>query len=303
MIDFLLYFFIFPGFLFLTVSGMFVSWIDRKISARIQWRIGPPLLQPLYDVIKLMYKESVIPDKGNTWVFVLSPLMAFFSIILISNLLIITWFNPYTGFVGDLIVLIYLMAMPSIASIMGASASNNPFASVGASREIKSILGYELPFILSIIVPIIKSKSVALGHIILSQQQAVSYIFNFSGFLAFFVAILCIQAKMGLIPFDTAEAETEIVSGNYIEYSGPFLALWKLSKMMMLIIGPLFIVALFWSGGSWFTIPIKYSIIILILFLIKNTNPRLRIDQSIRFFWEFLFLIASLAIVLAVLGY
>ena len=134
--------------------------------------------------------------------------------ILVSDVLVVTWINPFSGFVGDLIVLVYLLASPQIAMILGASASNNALASVGASREIKSILGYELPLILGIIVEIIKSKGVSIGKIILAQQQSGSFAHSISGILALAVAIVCMQAKTGSAPFDMAEAETEVAGGR-----------------------------------------------------------------------------------------
>ena len=302
MIDYLLYFFIFPGFLFLAVSGILFSWVDRKVSARVQWRVGPPFLQPFYDVAKLFFKEISVPDGGNVWIFMLAPVLALLAVLLASNVLIITWINPYSGFVGDLIVLFYLLVVPQISAIMGASASNNPLASVGASREIKSILGYELPLILSIIVVIIKSGGVSIGKIVLAQQQGGSYAGTFSGVLSLIVVILCMQAKAGLTPFDAAEAETEIAAGSLIEYSGPLLAVWKLSKMMFFVIAPVFITGIFWNGGNWLALGGKVAVLLVIFILIKNVNPRVRIDQSIRFFWGIVSFVAAVAVIFAAVG-
>jgi NADH-quinone oxidoreductase subunit H len=299
----ILYYLIFPGLLFLFVSGLIASWLERKITARLQWRVGPVFLQPYYDIRKLMFKEVIVPAGGNQWLFTVAPVLSVFVVILISNLLIVTWLYPGQSFFGDIIVLIYLMTIPSLLGILGASASNNAFASLGASREIKSILGYEFPFILSIIVAIVQSKSILLGTIIAQQQAGGSMVWTFSGALAAIVMLFCIQAKLGIIPFDMAEAESELAGGCHIEYSGPLLALWKIAKMMMLVLGPLFIVAVFWSGGNGWLIPFKYLFIFLIMVLIRNTNPRVRIDQSIRFFWKTVNLAAVVAVILSVLGY
>ena len=302
MIDFLLYFFIFPGFLFLAFSGILFSWVDRKITARLQWRVGPPFLQPFYDVAKLFIKDTSVPEGANVWVFMLAPVLALLGVLLTSNVLIITWINPYSGFIGDLIVLFYLLVIPQIAAVIGGSASNNPLASVGASREIKSILGYELPLILSIIVVIIKSGGVSIGKIVLAQQQGGSYAYTFSGFLALIVAIVCMQAKTGMPPFDAAEAETELASGNLIEYSGPLLAVWKMAKMMFFVIAPVFITVIFWNGGNKLALAAKVAVLLVISILIKNVNPRVRIDQSIRFFWGIVSFIAAVAVIFAAVG-
>ncbi len=303
MIAYLFYYFVFPGFLFLSISGILVSWVDRKVSARFQWRQGPPLFQAFYDLRKLFLKEVILPEHGNTWIFVLSPAIAFLSIILASDILGVTWLFPEKSFIGDLIVLIYLFTVPSLAAMLGASASNNALAAVGVSREMKSILGYELPFILSIIVAIIKAKTILLGGIILSQLHSGSFVGSFSGIIAFIIALLSIQAKLGLVPFDMAEAETELASGWLIEYSGPLLALWRLAKMMFAVVLPLFVIAIFWGGGNNAFIPLKYFLLIIISILIKNTSPRFRIDQFLRFFWGKLTLFAVLAVILAAIGY
>ncbi|MFH1368173.1 MAG: complex I subunit 1 family protein [Elusimicrobiota bacterium] len=303
MFRLLFYYLIFPGLLFLGVAGMLVSWIDRKVTARIQWRVGPPILQPFYDIRKLLLKETILPEKGSAWTFILAPFAALISILVISNMLVLSLIFPGIGFAGDLIVVLYLLMIPPVAIIIGASASNNPFAALGASREMKLILSYELPFILSVSVAILKAKSLSLGEIIAIQQTFSSFVTTPSGLIAFVVALLCLQAKLGLVPFDLSEAETELAGGSQIEYSGPLLALWKLGKMMMLVIGPLFVISVFWGGGGLWTIIFKYLAVIVITVLIRNTNPRVRVDQAIKFFWGIMTALSLLALVLYWRGY
>lgn len=300
MIKILFNYFVFPGFCFLVLAGLIVSWIDRKITARLQWRVGPGLFQPFYDIQKMFVKEIIIPDGGNKSLFIVSPMISLISIMLISNILILTYLSPQAGFIGDIIVVLYLFSVPSVMCILGASASANPYASLGASREMKSILSYELPFIISLLVPIIKTKSISLGKIISCQQADSSFVYEASGFLAFIVSILCFQAKMGIAPFDMAEAETELAGGSVVEYSGPLLALWKISKMMLLVTGPLFLAIVFWGGGNVLWIFVKYALILTIIILMKNTNPRLRIDQSVKLFWSVITIISFTAMLLAV---
>ncbi|MBU2457086.1 MAG: NADH-quinone oxidoreductase subunit H, partial [Planctomycetes bacterium] len=117
-------------------------------------------------------------------------------------------------------------------------------------------------------------------------------------------AILCIQAKLGLTPFDMAEAETELAGGVFIEYSGPLLAIWKLAHAMMLIAMPLFVVELFVGGfgPSIYAGIIKYVIVLVLLILIKNTNPRMRIDQAMKFFWYYCSPVLIIALFLALVG-
>lgn len=303
MLKIILYYLIFPGFLFLGLAGMLVSWIDRKVTARIQWRVGPPFLQPFYDLRKLLMKETILPAGADNWLFILSPLAALLAVVVVSNLVVPPLMTQSAGFQGDLILVLYLLIIPPVACMLGASASHNPFASLGASREMKMILSYELPFVLSIIVAVLKTKSVALADIVSMQQTFSSVAASPSGFIAFVVALLCLQAKLGLVPFDLSEAETELAGGSEIEYSGPLLAVWKLEKMMLLVAGPLFVTAVFWSGGPGWSVPLKYLAVIVVAVLLRNTNPRLRVDQAIKFFWSIMTALSLLALVLCWKGY
>lgn len=295
---------IFPGFLFSACVGLLAGWIDRKVTARIQWRVGPPWYQNFVDIVKLLGKETIIPQGGAKLTFLLSPFLGLLSAVLVATILGVTVRLPLESFVGDLIVVLYLLIIPAIAIIIGASASRNPLASIGASREMKLVLGYELPFILSIIVVIIKSAgSIQLGSILNHQINFGSNLASWSGALAFIVTIFCMQAKLGFVPFDMSEAEQEIMAGAVIEYSGLPLAIFKLTKATLLYTIPLLLIILFW-GSNLTPLPLigKYIALLVIIILIKNTNPRLRIDQALRFFWGPITVLASIAVILAILG-
>jgi len=293
-------FLIFPGFIFTALIGLVASWIDRKVTARVQWRVGPPWYQPLIDLVKLSIKEITIPKASSKSVFLVSPFIGLSAVILASTFL---WLSNIevapSSFRGDLIVILYLLTLPAIALILGASASGNPLASLGVSREIKLVLSYELPFIICLTVPIIKSSGLLRMQDLLTYQAINgAFISNLSGALAMLVAIFCMQAKLGLVPFDVAEAETEIMGGTHIEYSGILLAILKLTKTMMMVALPLFLITVFWGGFSiW-----KYVVLLVIMILMRNTNPRVRIDQAMRFFWRKMTIIAIIAALLAVKG-
>ena len=300
MLKYLFNFIIFPGFLFTAAVGLVASWIDRKVTARIQWRVGPPWYQPLADLVKLSIKEIMIPRDSYKPAFLISPLIGLSAVILASTFV---WLPNLelakTGFTGDIIVIIYLLTLPVIAIILGASASGNPLASLGVSREIKLILAYELPFIICLLVPIIKSNGLLrLGELVVYQRMNGSFISSPSGILAILVAIFCMQAKLGLVPFDVSEAETEIMAGTHIEYSGILLAVLKLTRFMMMVVVPVFLTTVFWGGFSvW-----KYVVLLVIIILMRNTNPRLRIDQAVRFLWGKMAAIAGIAVLLSGLG-
>jgi len=281
------------------VLGLITSWIVRKVSALVQWRVGPPLFQPFYDVAKLMGKETLVPQEAQQTVFMAAPLVGLAGVLLLS---IILWRTAFyqTAFVGDIIVVIYLMVLPSLALILGSSASASPHASVGTAREMKLVMGYELPLVLAFVVVIIKTG----GKLNLAEVAAQAPGLSVSGMLAFLVALLCVQAKLGFVPFDMAEAETELGSGVLMEYSGALLAVWKLMQAAMLVALPLFLVTAFLGGFAtalWLGL-LEYVLILVLVILIKNTNPRVRIDQAMKFFWVYCGLILVIAIALAILG-
>ncbi|MGB8226337.1 MAG: complex I subunit 1 family protein [Sedimentisphaerales bacterium] len=301
LIEFFVY-----GFALTAIAGLVASWIVRKVSALVQYRVGPPVMQPFADVVKLLGKEQLIPEQANRFIFSLAPLAALSSLILLSTMLWKIAMNNDTHFAGDIIVMIYLLAMPSLALILGASASASPHAAIGSAREIKLLISYELPLLLAFVIVLVKATGRLEGTQILSLAaiSGVKPIMSISGFLAFLAAILCIQAKLGLTPFDMAEAETELAGGVFIEYSGPLLAIWKIVHAMMLIALPLFVVELFVGGfgPSIYAGIIKYVIVLVLLILIKNTNPRMRIDQAMKFFWYYCSPVLVIALVLALIG-
>lgn len=303
-----IFYFLFFGFLLTAIIGLLASWIDRKVTAKVQYRVGPPLLQPLIDIVKLLGKETLIPTGSSKMTFLIAPVIGFASVILVSTLLWINNIYPAKSFLGDLIVVLYLLVIPSISIIMGGFASRNPLASLGASREMKLILSYELPFILAILVTVIKSGfTFRLGEILTFQAQNGAFARSWSGTLALIVAIICMQAKLALVPFDIPEAETEIVGGPLIEYSGSGLAIYRLMKNMLMFTVPFFLIIVFMGGLRFDGIHLLYGVLkyiglVALMTVIRNTNPRVRIDQAVKFFWGPITIIAIIAIILALLG-
>ncbi|MCU0641038.1 MAG: NADH-quinone oxidoreductase subunit H [Candidatus Margulisbacteria bacterium] len=302
MLSLLFSYLIFPGFLFLAVVGLLATWVDRKVTARLQYRVGPPWFQPFADLAKLLGKQTIVPEGGAKSVFLGAPLVGLAGAILVGTLLWSINAQPVgRTFVGDLIVVMYLLMLPSLALIIGGSASRNPLAAIGASREMKLILAYELPFIISAATVIYRARSLQFGGIVAWQLANGPFLWSLSGLCAFLAALLVVQAKLGAVPFDLAEAEQEIAAGAIIEYSGPALAAIRLTRAILYFVLPLFLTVV-WLGGidAWF--PLKYLGILTLVILIKNTNPRLRIDHALRFFWGPVTLVAVAGFILAVLG-
>jgi len=309
----LLIFVVFPGFAFTAFLGGIAAWVDRKVTARIHFRVGPPWYQTFADVMKLFGKETTVPRGAARFVFLGAPMAAlaaasYAGALVFSSYVAAGWKAEFfrIGFGGDVFVAVYVLAIPSIALAVGAMAARNPLSTLGAGREIQLLVAYELPFWLAVAVPLMKSGGrIGIAEIVSYQMASGSMVTSVSGIIGFIVALLALQAKFGIVPFDIAEAETEIMSGPFIEYSGSSLALLKLARAMLLVVAPALIVALYWASPPWYGLGLllKVSIIVAIAVLLKNTNPRVRLDQAVRFFWGPVTLAAVAAVVLAALGY
>jgi NADH-quinone oxidoreductase subunit H len=298
---------VFPGVLFTAVLGLLAAWVDRKVSARFQFRVGPPVFQNFNDFFKLLGKETIRVKGGVHWLFVAAPLAAFGLLSLVAVLVGTALFYDL-GSGADVIVVMYLLMFYSVLVVLGGSSTGNVYSSLGAGREVKVLLADELAFILVCLVPIVRSGyQLKLTGILGHQAEHGSLLGSVSGVIAFLVGLLCVQAKMALPPFHIPEAETELVGGPFMEYGGPLLAFWKMSQMMMYVVFPFLLILLFWGGFHlqglgvlWFAL--KYLLILVILIIIKNTNPRLRTDTTLAFFWKYASPLALAAVILAVLG-
>jgi NADH-quinone oxidoreductase subunit H len=299
---------VFPGFLFSAVVGLLTTWVDRKVTARVQLRVGPPWFQPFADTFKLFGKEVVVPAGTRNTGFIAMPVIGLAAATLASTILWLVNLRPESSFVGDTIVTLYIMTIPAIALIIGGSASGNPLGALGSAREMKLLFGYELPLVIAVLTTIVKVGSFSFEKILMYQEYNGVMLGSVSGVLAFIVMIFCAQAKLGFLPFDIPEAETELAGGTHIEYSGAPLAIVRLNTAIMYMVLPLFIITLFWGGVNFvgwriLTSILKYVAIVVIMVLIKNTNPRVRIDQAVRFFWGPMFALSAIAMILAIIGY
>ncbi len=297
------------SFVLLSVLGMLAMWVDRKVTARLQFRVGPPWYQSFADFVKLTGKEVLIPAKANIFMFVFAPVLAVTAAATAGTILLLVLTRGF-GFQGDIILLLYLLTVPSLSIILGASSSGNVLASVGLSREMKLLLGYELPFVCALIIPaLMGGLTTSLSEIVKFQNGNGMNIGSFAGITGFLIAIFALQGKIGFVPFDLAEAEAELAGGALIEYSGILLGLFKLAKAILLMAGPLLLIGLYFGGINFSSFAgviaglLKYVLILVLFVLIKNTNPRLRIDQALRFFWGWMTLFGITGILLAIMGW
>ena len=214
----ILYVLIFPGILFVAVIGLLLAGIDRKVLARMQKRVGPPLVQPFYDFFKLMGKETIIPHAANKVAYLAAPVIGFVSLVVMMLFIPIFGFSAFSG-KADLIVILYLLTIPAVSLIIGGSASGSPYAGIGISREMVTMMAYELPLV---IVLLAVAKKVGGDSLCFSLQEIVGWqaanglaISKWALIPAALAMLLVIPAEVGTQPFDVAEAETEICEGPW----------------------------------------------------------------------------------------
>ena len=329
---YLAYILIFPGFLFCFLTGLLLCGIDRKLVARMQKRIGPPILQPFYDFFKLLGKETIVPAAANKTVFLLAPLVGLAAQVVLQLFIPVFQFNAFHG-VADVIVILYLLLIPALSVILGAASSGSPYAGVGLSREMVTVLSVELPLVL-VLLAVAKTVGNAIGTgLCFSLTDIVNYqiangslITRLSMLPAVAAMLLIIPGETGSHPFDAAEAETEICEGMLAEYSGAPLAVYKLSHAIKLLTLTSMFVALFLGGigggvMAMFTgvSPVVAGSVgllleILILFvlcvvlvaicvsLIHAVTARLRIEQLFKYYWTVVTGLAVISLVMAWYG-
>ncbi|MBF0544691.1 MAG: NADH-quinone oxidoreductase subunit H [Candidatus Riflebacteria bacterium] len=284
---------VFPGFCFLLVAGWFFQYFDRKLYARFQNRIGPPWFQPFADFVKLLGKEDIVPKEADPYMFPFVPVVALTGV-LTAILYIPLWETSAAySFSGDLIVVLYLLTLPTFTFFLAGWYSSSLFSVIGAMRSQMQFFAYEVPLFLAILAPALIANTWSLSEMTVFYSTHSGYwIFNIVGFV---VAIICLLGKLEKVPFDTPDAETEIVGGPFTEYSGRYLAFFKLAMDVELVVVAALIAAVFLPFGlSWHPaigilfFLVKISFVIVLTTAARAMMARLRIDQMIEFCWIYL---------------
>ena len=255
-LQYLGYILIFPGFLFCFLAGMLLTGIDRKLVAKMQKRVGPPVLQPFYDFFKLCGKETILPAAASKTVFLAAPLVGLAALVVLQLFIPIHGWAAFSG-MADIIVILYLLLIPAMSVMLGGAASGSPYAGVGLSREMVTIISCELPLVL-VLLAIGKTVGDAMGTgLTFSMTKIAEYqIHNGSLILhpsmipAAIAFLMTIPGETGNHPFDAAEAETEICEGLLAEYSGAPLGIFKLSHAVKMLTLTSMFVALFLGHGT-----------------------------------------------------
>ena len=288
--------------LFLLLAPLFDG-VLRKLTAKVQSRQGPPVIQPYFDLFKLLGKERL--DAAGTWPFRLAPVLAFAATLAVVAVI------PFGGRAGvlagwmDATVVIYLLTLAGASVLFGALAGRNTFGPIGASREMITMIMVEPVLAMTLILGAVKIKSLSLAA---AAPAAAGAAFGLSSALMLVVYLLALQAFVARQPFDIAEAEVELLEGPFIEYSGPHLALFKYAIMIKRMFYAWLFVSVFLpflrTGVYALDILVQLlamAVVFVLIALVGATNPRLRIDQAVRYY-AVLIVAALAAVGLGVLG-
>ena len=275
----------FPAGLTLLVLGLMYEWIDRKLIARFQNRVGPRWFQPLADTFKLLAKEEIVPAGVNGALFYALPVVALAGALTAALYVPLAGFNPSYSFRGDLVVALYLLSLMTLCTGLAGANTFDRFSLVGATRALTQLFSYEAPFLLALLGPAIVANSWQISEVnTAAQNQLPMIILQPFGFV---VALIGLMGKLELPPFDAPEAETEIVSGALTEYSGRGYALFRLGRNIELVVG-LTIVASFFLGGLSTPLDflLKTLLLLFVMAALQSLFARLRIDQTVGLWWR-----------------
>jgi len=298
---------IFPGFLFLGVLGMAAEFVDRKLYARFQNRQGPPWYQPLADFIKLAAKEEIIPAEAAAPFFKLMPVVALAAVVT-SVLYIPLWSTQAVfAFEGDLIVVIYLLTIPTLTFFLGGWFSTSLFATIGAVRTLTQLFAYEVPLFLALLSPAVLAGTWSLSG--MATFFSGHWWLSLLNVLGLVVALTALQGKLERVPFDIPEAETEVVGGAFTEYNGPLLALYRITIDIELVVGASLIAAVFLPFGlgvggvfGFLIYVLKVLGVVFLSALARSVMARLRIEQMIDFCWKWVAPAALLQLLICILA-
>lgn len=280
--------------------------ILRKVTAKVQSRQGPPIWQPYYDILKLLGKEDI--ESGE------SPAMQRFAswlslaAILTLAVLVPMGTSPPLSGAADAYLLIYLLTLCGVSTMLAGLAAGSTYSLVGMSREMMSLMTLEPLLAVAVVVSMVHTRSMRLDAV-LNGSAYLQAGLPLAGILMLGVAIFAFQALIGRLPFDIAEAETELMEGSMVEYSGPKLALFKFTHMAKLMVYGALLVSIFAPWGSGLPAPLnliallaKLLLLVLVVTLVAATHARYRIDQAIRYYGGLLGL-SLVALLLALYGY
>lgn len=293
---------IFPCGLFLLVNSVAYDWVDRKLTARLQNRLGPRWFQPVADLFKLAIKEETVPEGVNRAMFHALPVVALATVLTAALYVPFMGVSALLSFEGDLIVTFYLLGVLTLCVGLAGANTATSFSVAGSVRLFTQLFAYEAPFLLALLGPAYAAESWQINGIVTANAEAGRWMLLVQP-LGFVVALLSLMGKLELPPFNAPEAETEIVAGSLTEYSGMGLALFMLAKKVALVVG-LALIAVLYMGG--FANPLDYLLktlaLLAIIIIIHTVMTRLRIDQVVGLWWRWGMLLVLAQWALLLLG-
>lgn len=325
MIDLMLIFriLVFPGFTFLFLLTLFCDWVERKIEARIQNRVGPMvagpagILQPLADFIKLLAKEDIEPRDAKKLIFKFAPLAAFTIMMFaacfipIDGKSVLTTGTELGGFNGDLIVILAFATIANFLLFLSGWSSSNPYGTIGSARVLTQFLGYDIPLFLVALTPAFLAGSLQIATI--AQIQTTTLLpFAILAPWALVLFVITMQAELEKDPFDVPHSESELVGGLETEYTGAKLAFLHLTRDVQVVFGSALVVELFLGGPYgpapigptwiWYTLwfVVKLLVVVVITEYITTVFARLRIDQVLSGNWRIMLPAAIISLIVTV---
>jgi NADH-quinone oxidoreductase subunit H len=282
---------VFPGMAFLSILGMTMQWVDRKLCARLQNRIGPPWYQPLADFIKLSAKQDVMPEQADVTVFKLMPIVALAATLSAAMYIPIWGTSALFSFEGDLIVVMYLLTLPTLTFFLAGWYSGSTYSLLGAVRSITQLFAYEIPLFLSLLAPALLANTWSISK--MAAYYADHQVYAAYNIIGFAVAMVAMLGKLEKVPFDIPEAETEIVAGSFTEYSGRLLAVFRMTLDIEMVVGAGLLAAVFMPFGTLLDPAIVFALyllkvlaIVALISVLRTVMARLRIDQMISLCWK-----------------
>lgn len=286
---------------FVLLVDIFLVWMERKVVARFQDRLGPNrlgpfgLIQPLADVIKLLIKEDITPAGADKVVYNLAPILALATVLMLWAVIPLAPNILGTDLNVGVLYIVAIGAIGTLGVIMAGWASNNKYALLGAMRTVALTIAYEVPMVVSLLVPVILARSMSIHQIVNAQ----TFWYLLAAPLAALIFLISAIAELGRAPFDLSEAESEIVAGFHIEYSGMKFGLFYAGELLhALTMGALFASFFLggWRGPFADQVPllgvlylfIKAIFIYWVIMWVKYSLPRVRIDHMLNFNWKFL---------------
>ena len=292
---------VFPGGLSLLAFGLLYEYIDRKLVARFQNRVGPRWFQPLADFIKLLAKEEIIPTGVQPGLFIVLPIVALAAALTAALYVPMFGLQPSYGYAGDLVVTIYLLSLMTLCIGLAGANTVDRFSLIGATRALTQLFSYEAPFMLAMLGPAIAVGSWQISEINTAVQGGWwNMLVQPFGFV---VALIGLMGKLELPPFDAPEAETEIVAGALTEYSGRGFGLFRIGRDIELVIG-LTLIASFYMGGLSSPLEFLWKTLALLLVTagLQSLFARLRIDQTVGMWWRTGTIVVLIQLLVIIIG-